>query len=142
MPSGVVSWPPCIVLPEVNAPAGLPASTPVSHRLEVPSKNAMSGAAMLPKRTGLPSTSPAHSRRSSCVASAAPSAGVAPATVAPSGGHRAQARAAAGDAVDAARHLARELRGRAVAAVIEDEDVRHRALPSFQGVHRLLRHGF
>ena len=38
MPSGVVSWPPCGVLPEVNAPAGLPASTPVSHRLEVPSK--------------------------------------------------------------------------------------------------------
>jgi hypothetical protein len=34
------------------------------------------------------------------------------------------------DAVDAARHLARELGGRAVSAVIEDEDVRHGGLPS------------
>ncbi len=68
MPSGVVSWPPCIVLPDVKAPTGLPASTPVSQRLDVPSKNAIRGAAMLPKRTGLPSTRPAHSRRSSCVA--------------------------------------------------------------------------
>ena len=77
MPSGVVSWPPCGVLPDVNAPTGLPASTPVSHRLEVPSKNAMSGAAMFPNRTGLPTTIPAHSRRSSCVAKAAPSSAVA-----------------------------------------------------------------
>ena len=68
MPSGVVSWPPCVVLPDVKAPTGLPASTPVSQRLDVPSKNAISGAAMLPKRTGLPTTRPAHSRRSSCVA--------------------------------------------------------------------------
>ena len=56
--------------------------------------------------------------------------------------HRAQACAATRDAVDAACHLARELGGRAVAAVIENQDVRHRALPSFWSVHRLERHGF
>ena len=39
----------------VNTAAGLPASAPSSHRAEVESMKYFSGAAMLPKRVGLPS---------------------------------------------------------------------------------------
>jgi hypothetical protein len=56
--------PPCCDPVEVNTQAGLPASAPFSHRGPLPSMNAFIGAAMLPKRVGLPSASPAHSSRS------------------------------------------------------------------------------
>jgi len=52
MPSGVVSWPPCIVLPEVKAPTGLPASTPDSQRPEVLSKKAIKAGIAYAKSTG------------------------------------------------------------------------------------------
>jgi hydroxyacylglutathione hydrolase len=42
----------------VNTPAGLPTSAPVSQRLLVPSRKYLSGAAMLPKRVGLPKARP------------------------------------------------------------------------------------
>ena len=64
----VVSCPPCRLAVEVNTAAGLPMSAPDSHRSEVPSMKYLSGAAMLPKRVGLPSASPAHSTKSARVA--------------------------------------------------------------------------
>jgi len=66
--SSVASWPPCIVWVEVKTAAGLPASAPDTHRLDVQSRKYFSGAAMLPKRVGLPSTSPSAWRRSSRLA--------------------------------------------------------------------------
>ena len=65
MLSSVLSCPPCRLAVEVKAAAGLSISAPLIHRLEVPSMKYLSGAAMLPKRVGLPSTRPAQSRRSS-----------------------------------------------------------------------------
>ena len=53
---------------EVNTPAGLSISAPDSHRELVPSRKNFRGAAMFPKRVGLPSARPAQSRRSSAVA--------------------------------------------------------------------------
>src|SRR4249920_1233078 len=62
--SRVLSWPPCCVAVEVNTAAGLPASVPLSHSPPLPSRKYLSGAAILPKRVGLPSARPAHSARS------------------------------------------------------------------------------
>ncbi|MNJ76728.1 hypothetical protein D3C77_740700 [compost metagenome] len=64
----VVSWPPCRLAVEVNTAAGLSTSSPVSQRLLVPSRKYFRGAAMLPKRVGLPRARPAQWRRSSRVA--------------------------------------------------------------------------
>ena len=64
METSVVSWPPCRLAVEVKTHAGLPASAPRCQRSEVPSRKCLSGAAMLPKRVGLPSARPAHSSRS------------------------------------------------------------------------------
>ena len=49
---------------EVNSAAGLPASVPLSHKSEVPSQKCFIGAAMLPKRVGLPRATPTHSSKS------------------------------------------------------------------------------
>ena len=57
-----------ILRAEVKAAAGLSISAPLIHRLEVPSMKYLSGAAMLPKRVGLPRARPAQPRRSSRVA--------------------------------------------------------------------------
>src|SRR3546814_15852842 len=62
--SSVDSWPPCIVEVEVNTAAGLPTSVPLAHCAPRPSMKCLTGAAMLPKRVGLPRTRPAHSSRS------------------------------------------------------------------------------
>src|SRR3954469_25208008 len=56
-------------------PAGLPESVPSSQMLEVPSRKYLSGAAMLPKRVGLPNNKPSQRRRSSSVAYGAPASG-------------------------------------------------------------------
>ena len=77
MDSNVVSCPPCIDAVEVNTQAGLPASAPLSHRAEVPSRKCLSGAARLPKRVGLPSASPAQDSRSRSSQYGAPSGGIA-----------------------------------------------------------------
>ena len=66
--SSVDSWPPCSVLVEVNTAAGLPDSAPSAQSPAVPSRKYFSGAAMLPKRVGLPSSRPSQWRRSSSVA--------------------------------------------------------------------------
>ena len=65
--SKVDSCPPCMVLVEVNSAAGLPASVPLAHSAPVLSRKCLSGAAMLPKRVGLPSARPPHSTRSCLV---------------------------------------------------------------------------
>ncbi|MNT53762.1 hypothetical protein D3C72_1908660 [compost metagenome] len=62
--SSVVSWPPCRLPVAVNTQAGLPVSAPDSHWATVPSRKYFIGAAMLPKRVGLPRARPAHSSRS------------------------------------------------------------------------------
>ena len=62
--SRVDSCPPCWVEVEVNTAAGLSTSVPLAHSAPSPSMKCLSGAAMLPKRVGLPSTRPAHSARS------------------------------------------------------------------------------
>jgi hypothetical protein len=49
---------------EVNTAPGLPASDPLAHSAPVVSTKYFSGAAMLPKRVGEPSASPAHCSRS------------------------------------------------------------------------------
>src|SRR5512145_1714293 len=77
MVSSVDSWPPCIELVEPKTPAGLRSSAPFSHRELVPSRKYLSGAAMLPKRVGLPSTSPAQATRSAWVAYGGPDEGTA-----------------------------------------------------------------
>lgn len=61
----VVSWPPCRLEVEVKAVAGLSTRAPPSHSSLVVSTKCFSGAAMLPKRVGLPSARPAQWRRSS-----------------------------------------------------------------------------
>ena len=66
MLSRVLSWPPCRLEVEVKTAAGLSIKAPLIQMAEVWSRKYFSGAAMLPKRVGLPSTRPAHSRRSSC----------------------------------------------------------------------------
>ena len=68
MDSRVVSCPPCRLAVEVKTPAGLPTSSPLSQRLLVPSRKYFIGAAMLPKRVGLPSARPAQFFRSSRLA--------------------------------------------------------------------------
>ena len=60
--SSVLSCPPCMVCVDVNTAAGLSTSAPCSHRLEVWSRKCFSGAAMLPKRVGLPRTRPSQCR--------------------------------------------------------------------------------
>jgi len=62
--SRVDSWPPCMVAVEVNAAAGLPTSVPLAHSAPRVSMKCFIGAAMLPKRVGLPISRPAHSARS------------------------------------------------------------------------------
>ena len=62
--SRVDSWPPCIEAVEVNTPAGLPDRVPLTHSAPSPSRKCLTGAAMLPKRVGLPSSRPWHSTRS------------------------------------------------------------------------------
>ena len=54
----VVSCPPCILLVDVNTPAGLPDSVPLSHSVVVLSKKDLSGAAIFPKCVGLPKIKP------------------------------------------------------------------------------------
>jgi len=81
--SSVLSWPPCWVEVEVNTPAGLPDSTPDIHSAAVPSRKYLSGAAMLPKRVGLPMTRPAQSRRSVRSTYGGPSPGAAGGASAP-----------------------------------------------------------
>ena len=44
-----------MVAVEVNTAAGLPTSVPLAHSAPRPSMKCLSGAAMLPKRVGLPS---------------------------------------------------------------------------------------
>ena len=61
--SRVDSCPPCMLAVEVNAAAGLPTSAPLAHSLPRPSMKCFIGAAMLPKRVGLPSSRPAQSTR-------------------------------------------------------------------------------
>ena len=73
----MVSWPPCRLAVEVKTQAGLPASAPRRQRSEVPSQKCLSGAAMLPKRVGLPSARPAQRSRSSSSQYGGPSAGIA-----------------------------------------------------------------
>ena len=143
MPSGVVSWPPCSVLPEVNAPTGLPASTPVSHRLDgaVEKRHERRSHVAEPDRTaddhpGAFAQVIVRGESGAVFGRGWRSAGVR------KGGHRAQSRAAAGDSIDAARDLACELGGCAMAAVIEDEDLRHRGLPSVECNHKLSRREF
>ena len=77
MLSSVDSWPPCIDDAEVKTPAGLRSRPPLSHIALVPSRKYLSGAAMLPNRVGLPSTSPSQARSSSWVAYGAPAGGTA-----------------------------------------------------------------
>ena len=67
MVSRVASCPPWRLEVEVKTPAGLPARSPPSQRLLVPSRKYFIAAAMLPKRVGLPRASPAQWRRSSWV---------------------------------------------------------------------------
>ena len=66
--SRVDSWPPCMVCVDVNTAAGLPARLPCSHSVDVWSMKCLSGAAMFPKRVGLPRMSPSAALRSSRVA--------------------------------------------------------------------------
>src|SRR5581483_3450315 len=75
MDNRVDSWPPWCVWVEVNTPAGFPASAPDTHRLDVQSRKYFRGAAMLPKRVGLPRTSPSARRRSSRLAYGGPLVG-------------------------------------------------------------------
>jgi hypothetical protein len=89
MLSKVLSWPPCGEELDVNTPAGLSASRPDIHSSLVESRKCLSGAAMLPKRVGLPSSNPSASARSSSSAYGGPSAGIggnAPVTAAVTGG--------------------------------------------------------
>ncbi len=58
MDSKVDSCPPCSVCVEVKTAAGLFASAPESHSALVPSRKNLSGAAMFPKRVGLPRIKP------------------------------------------------------------------------------------
>src|SRR5690606_16722809 len=73
--SSVDSWPPCIEAVEVNTAAGLPTRVPFTHSAPRPSRKCLTGAAMLPKRVGLPSTMPSHSARSLISTYGAPSSG-------------------------------------------------------------------
>src|SRR6476469_3418821 len=79
--SSVDSCPPCIVEDDVNTPAGFPTSVPLAQSPPSPSIQCLSGAAMLPKRVGLPSTRPAHSCRSPASTYGAPSSGTGGAAV-------------------------------------------------------------
>src|SRR5690554_7755722 len=64
MVSNVLSWPPCSEEVEVKTPAGLLINAPVNQSGLVPSRKYFNGAAMLPKRVGLPITKPAQCLRS------------------------------------------------------------------------------
>ena len=111
--------------------AGLPASAPETHRLAVPSRKYLSGAAMLPKRVGLPSIRRIGVRAGHRAShSGAPLAGTGFAGAslsARTARHGAQPCAGAGHALDAAAHLAGKLRGRAAARVVEHQDLGHGA---------------
>ena len=78
--NSVVSWPPCKLDVEVKTPAGTPINEPFSQRSEVLSIKYLSGAAMLPKRVGLPSRRPAQSAKSDCWQNSGPSSGISSAT--------------------------------------------------------------
>ena len=77
MERSVASCPPCRVSVEVKTAAGLPARLPATHSALVPSRKNFTGAAMLPKRVGLPRMRPEHSVKSSWVAKGGPSFGTA-----------------------------------------------------------------
>ena len=62
---------------DVNTEAGLPHKAPLIQRLLVESIKYFKGAAILPKRTGLPIAKPLQLRRSSCVQYNGPLAGIA-----------------------------------------------------------------
>ncbi len=64
----------------MKTPAGLLTSSPVSHKLLVPSKKYFMAAAILPKRVGLPKAKPAQFLRSSKLAYIAPLLGTSGAT--------------------------------------------------------------
>ena len=131
MDNSVVSWPPCIVWVEVKTPAGLPARPPLNHSELVPSKKYFKGAAMLPKRVGLPTIKPAHSVKSACAAYGGPRSGIsATALLALSGDGRNSAQACLGATqFDAAAHLAGQLRRRPFARIIQDENFHHVEAP-------------
>src|SRR5690606_12974126 len=76
MDSRVLSCPPCRLAVVVKTAAGLPARLPDSHRLLVPSMKYLSGAAMLPKRVGLPRISAEQCFRSPSVQYRAPDSGI------------------------------------------------------------------
>jgi hypothetical protein len=63
----VVSCPPCRLALALNTQAGLSIRAPESQRLLVESIKYFSGAAMLPKRVGLPRASALHWARSDSV---------------------------------------------------------------------------
>ena len=65
--SKVDSCPPCSELVEVKTLAGFPLKVPESQCDDVVSKKYFNGAAMLPKRVGLPRTKPSQCSRSSRV---------------------------------------------------------------------------
>src|ERR1700733_3139894 len=93
----------------VKTAAGLPASEPSSQRLAVESRKYFNGAAILPKRVGLPSISASARRSSSRGATGGPRRGARP-----------------GDGLDAAACLPSQLGGAAVARVIHHEYFAHR----------------
>ena len=66
-----------MVCDEVNTRGGLVHQRALRHRLQVWSRKYFSGAAMLPKRVGLPRTRPSQAARSSRLAQGAPWSGTA-----------------------------------------------------------------
>src|SRR5579863_6074656 len=76
MLSNVDSWPPCKLAVELNTAAGLLTSAPDNQRLLVVSKKYFMGAAILPKRVGLPRAMPSQFFKSSSVTKGAPLSGI------------------------------------------------------------------
>ena len=128
MESKVDSWPPCSVCVEVKTPAGLSLSAPDSHNALVPSKKNFSGAAMLPKRVGLPRINPRTGEKIVVHGVRRPLFGHL--RIGAIGGsrdrrHGAQPRLHAGDAVDAAAHLPSQCSRAALARIIHYENLMH-----------------
>src|SRR4030095_6941756 len=112
----------------------LPARPPLNQSALVPSKKYFSGAAMLPKRVGLPTIKPAHSVKSECAAYGGPCSGTSGtlcSLAAETGGaRRNSAQACFGTAqFNAAAHLAGQLCGCPFARIIQDENFHHVEAP-------------